>query len=323
MATKPFGTIYLILNMVEPNKPSSSVLVIMDGGAGRFVHGLRAFAALRMHHESARITAMLDTKLQGFASLAPYFDEVVPLPGTAMALARELAHHSWGDIYDFMGGSQSKWASRLSRWFFRSARGTAGASWIGPLADTKSAHESERFLTQIDQAGVQERPPVSLAWVSRAANAYSVPLALGEPFVLLAVDVAEHQTGWDEEGLAQCCELIRAKGHRPVLIGAQEPAQTTEAITDMVPDLVNMIGSATQEEIVFMSWAAAGAIGYVNDIMHLVSASGCKSVLLYDSHSDAAQYGHLGPDVTILRRHAIEAISPVEAVQALYQEAVA
>ncbi len=300
-----------------------AVLIIMTGSAGRFVHCLRAFAALRMHHTSTHITAMVDRGLEDFAALSPYFDTVVPSPSSMVAMIRTISAQPWTHVYDFDVGNKTTWACRLAKWMCNRQHPSLQTMLSSPVSDEDMTHQSERFLKQIAAAGVHERPPASLAWVSRAADRFSLPLSLNQPFVLLALDSAGSGRGWEMDVVEMCCDLIHAKGHRPVLVGEVVEASISDSAVPLEPYVVDMRGSVSKHEVVFMSWAAAGAIGCDNDIMHLISAAGCKSVLLYDSRSDAARSGHLGPDVTILRRHTIGAISPVEAVHALYREAVA
>ena len=139
----------------------------------------------------------------------------------------------------------------------------------------------------------------------------------------MALDTRAGSQSWELKAIVECCELIQAQGHRPVFIGENSPGGLSDSVREFIPFAADMTGSASFEEVVFMAWAAAGAIGCDNDMMHLIAAAGCKSVVLYDSYSDAARTGHLGADVTILRRHVLAAISPIEATQALYREAVA
>ena len=53
-----------------------SNLVIATAGIGRFVAGLGVKAALRAHHAGERMILLTAPSTAGFASTAPYFDEV-------------------------------------------------------------------------------------------------------------------------------------------------------------------------------------------------------------------------------------------------------
>ena len=179
-------------------------------------------------------------------------------------------------------------------------------------------HTSDRMEDQLALAGLMEKPPVSLAWVSRSVGTFSLPVSLSEPFVLIAVDPGGARGAqWSPARCVEVAELVTARGERAVLISEKPAEDITEAIRDVVPDAIDLCGKASHVEAVFMAWAAVAAVGNDNGLMHLISASGCRSVVLYDPGSDAALSGHRGPDVTILRRHDLSAITAAEVMQQL------
>ncbi len=179
-------------------------------------------------------------------------------------------------------------------------------------------HTSDRLMGQLEAAGVEDHPPISLAWVSRAVGTFSLPLSLSEPFILLAIDPGGKQGAqWTPAYYADMAEFAFARGQRPVMIGEFESPDIVEAVKDVVSDSVDLCGKASHVETVFLAWAAVGAIGTDNGTMHLITTAGCRSIVLYDPGSDAALQGHRGPDVTILRRHNLASITAAEVVQAL------
>jgi ADP-heptose:LPS heptosyltransferase len=95
------------------------------------------------------------------------------------------------------------------------------------------------------------------------------------------------------------------------------PSEDLAALKAACPSLVDLVGKVSLNELVFMAWAAAGAVGTDNGIMHLAAGAGCRSVVLYDDQSDPALVGQRGSRVTILRRPHLNGIPASEVLAAL------
>ena len=183
---------------------------------------------------------------------------------------------------------------------------------------------SDRLMDQLQTVGLNEHPPVSLAWTSGAVGTFSLPLSLSEPFILLAVDPGgANQMQWTPARFSDMAEVALARGERPVLIGEHESLDIVKAVKDAVGDVVDLCGKASHVKTVFLAWAAVAAIGADNGLRHLIAPAGYRSVVLYGPGSDAALSGHRGPDVTILLRHDLASITAAEVLQALRSGAVA
>lgn len=304
------------------SKGSPSILVISTGGIGSFVQTLGAFTAIRMHHGGANIVIAVNSRVIGFASTSPYFNDVVSVGDGLNALTQVIKSRNWDRVYDLdCSPSTSRVFRKAQTWRQRFGLDKP-LEWCGvakgcSLPHTNPhrllMHESDRAMDQLAEAGIDQQPPVSVAWVSRAVGTFSIPVSLSEPFMLFAIDPGgAYQAQWPVSRCIEMAELIAAGGHRVVLVGEYNQDEIGSAVTESVPDTINLCGTASHIEIVFLAWAAAGAVGYDNGLMHLTTTAGCKSVILYDPGSDAALTGHRGPDVTILRRHNLDAISAVE-----------
>lgn len=306
---------------------SESVLVISTGPISNFVLALGAFSAIRMHHDEAEITLVAQSSVAEFAKAAPYFDDVVTDHGTALSLRSVIRSKPYTVVYDLDTSSKSNRAYFLAKTWRQRFGMAEPVRWSGTATgcalphthpERSAMHFSDRLMSQLEAAGLYERPPVSLAWVSRAVGTFTLPISLSEPFVLLAVDPGgAGGVQWTPAQYADVAEVAFVKGERPVLIGETDSPGITEAVQDTVSEVVNLCGRVSYVETVFLAWAANAAIGTDNGLMHLITAAGCASVVLYDPGSDAALMGHRGPDVTILRRHDLAAITVAEVVQAL------
>ncbi|NKB44217.1 MAG: hypothetical protein GKS03_08040 [Alphaproteobacteria bacterium] len=304
-----------------------TVLIIRTGGIGAFVQALSAFASIRMHHSGARITLLTDGALSEFAAAAPYFDIVETDAGFAGGLRALVRDQSWGVVYDLDTSSRTDRLYQSSKTWRQKFGLDTPVRWSGTAkgcalphdnVDRLSMHVSDRMMDQLAYAGLEDNPPVSLAWVSRSVGTFSLPVSLSEPFVLIAVDACKiNDAQWTPARCMELAELITARGNRAVLVSENAADPIREAVLDSVPDAIDLCGKASHVEVVFLAWAAVAAVGNDNGLMHLISASGCKSIVLYDPGSDAALAGHRGPDVTILRRHDLAAITAPEVMQRL------
>lgn len=307
--------------------PSSSrevehVLIIKTGGVGPFVHALCGFAAIRMHHGGCHITLATDVGVADFARTAPYFDTVDPTGDSITSLIRVVKSKAWARVYDLDCTQATARVYKRAQTWRQSFGLDKSLEWSGTVkgcallhenANRALMHATDQIMDQLASAGLGQKPPVSMAWVSRAVGTFSLPVSLSDPFVLLSMDEGgAYKASWSLERCIEFAELVSAAGHRLVMVGERHHNELTEALLDAVPDAVDLCGRASHVEVVFLAWAAVAALGYDNGLMHLITAAGCKSVVLYDPGSDAALTGHHGPDVTILRRHSLDAISAVE-----------
>jgi len=310
-----------------------NVLIIRTGGIGAFVQALGAFAAIRMHHSGANIVLLTDGGMTNFSCAAPYFDSVEAEPGSMSGWRSVVRDRAWDVVYDLDTSARTARIYRSTQTWRQRFGLDAPVKWCGiakgcalPHLNPQrlAMHAGDRMMDQLVQAGLAERPPVSLAWVSGSVGTFSLPVSLSDPFVLIAVDRGgAGGAQWTPARCVEFAELVTARGERAVLVSEEPADEITEAIHEALPDAVVLCGQASHVEVVFLAWAAVAAVGNDNGLMHLISASGCRSVVLYDPGSDAALAGHRGPEVTILRRHDLAAITAAEVMQQLAIGAVA
>lgn len=316
----------------DSNAPNK-ILIIRTGGIAAFVQALCAFTAIRMHHGGAHITLVTDLDVKDFAQTSPYFDAVESDGNSVNALSSLVKRGGWSRIYDLDCSSRSARAYRKAQTWRQRFGLDKPVEWSGTAKGCLLSHAnpnrmlmhvSDRLMDQLAEAAIAQQPPVSMAWVSRAVGTFSLPVSLSEPFVLMALDPGgANQAQWSASRCVELAELITAGGHRVVLVAEHSQDLIAEDVIESVPDAVNLCGTASHIEVVFLAWAAVGAVGYDNGLMHLTATAGCKSVVLYDPGSDAALAGHRGPDVTILRRHSLDAISAVEVMHCFDDMAIA
>lgn len=306
-----------------------NILVIITSGLGRLVPALGALSAIRAFHGGAQIVVLTAPDLADFLSASPYANAVWVDTSLGSAnirrwrdLRTRLRSVAWTRVYDLDGNRHSGhlfWllygrgalsANRGALPWSGVIRGTALA-WTDP--HRTQMHLSDQLVHQLRLAGIQLVPATDLSWVARRVAAFNVPFRMNEPYVLVAV---EPGPGGSWPRLADFCRLAADEGRMVVAVGFT-PSDDLEALKQACLGLVDLVGRMTLNELVFMAWAAAGAVGADTGLMHLAAGAGCRSVVLYDAHSDPALVGQRGSRVTILRRPHLSGIPAAEVLAAL------
>lgn len=146
-------------------------------------------------------------------------------------------------------------------------------------------HVRDQWAHQLRLAGIPVVPATDLSWVARRVTSFNVPFRMNEPYLLVAVDRGPAGP-WPH-----LTELARLAAGRLLVAVGFSRSEDIATLKAACPGLVDLVGKVTLNELVFMAWAAAGAVGTDNGTMHLAAEAGCRSVVLYDSHSDPALVG--------------------------------
>lgn len=291
------------------------VLVIAAAGLGPFVQALAALARIRNHHRDARICLITAPEVIDFARGSPYVDDAwsETLPAwwkrrDRRDLGERLRAKDFSHVYDLDGGALAHALREL----------LPGPTW-SRAAPSSAVHLHDRLAAQMRAAGLGELPPHDLTWVARRVTGFTLPMKMTDPFVLIATDPGPGDAAWPQSNLIALAQSIVAQGLVPVLVGVVPAPDLVRALLADVPSAVDLTGRAPINDLVFLGWAARGAVGADNGLMHLFAVAGCRAVVLYDGASDPARTGQRGMDVLILRRARLADIPVGEVVAALKQ----
>lgn len=306
---------------------AESILIILTAGLERVVPALGAVAAIRASHPNAEVVILARGAFTEFLRTSPYPSDVWTddtLGSRSLrrwrAMRARLRSREWARVYDLDG---DRHATHLF-WLLYGRRALSAAKnclpWSGVIPGTYLAwtdphrarmHVRDQWAHQLRVARIPVVPATDLSWVARRVTAFNVPFKMNEPYLLLATDPGPGGT-WPH--LAELAGL--ASGRLVVAIGMSRSDELAR-LKAACPGLVDLVGKASLNELVFLAWAAAGAVGADNGIMHLAAGAGCKCVILYDSSSDPALVGQRGSRVTILRRPQLGGIPAAEVLAAL------
>lgn len=306
--------------------PGPDILVIKLSALGNMVLSFGPFAAIRAHHEPARITLLTTAPYARWLARAPWFDQVWAdgrpawwdLPGLLDLRAR-LRGGGFARVYDLQTSGRS---SRYLRLFPRGARpewsGIApGASLFDRQPDRARLHDIDRQIGQLRQAGIARFPPPDLSW----SQADLTPFALPPRFALLVPGSSPHRPGkrWPEARFAALANALAGDGIAPVILGSAAEAPLGRAIAAAAPGAIDLTGRTGLDTLAALGRAAEAAIGNDTGPMHLLAAAGCRSLALFSGESDPTLCAPRGAAVAVLRREVLADL-PVAAVRAALAE---
>ena len=297
------------------------ILVIKHGALGDFVLATGPFAAIRQHHEDARIVLLTTAPYVELARAMPYFDEVwlderpklTSLRGICR-LRRKLNAGGFGRVYDLQTSSRSSAYLHLFRKPKPAWSGIArGASHLHRNPDRDRLHTLDRQREQLRDADIEFVPPPDVTWLDGTLDRFALPAR----FALLVPGGAPHRPAkrWPVAAYAVLATQLMAQGMGVVLIGAAADREAIEGIARAAPGVLNLAERTSLGQIVALARRAALAVGNDTGPMHLIAAAGCPAVVLFSRESNPALSAPRGDNVTILAVADLAALS-VERVAA-------
>lgn len=304
--------------------PADRVLIIKLGALGDFLQAIGPMQAIRKAYPAAEISLLTTAPFRKLAEASGLFDAILldarpafwNLAGV-LRLRANLRAVRPQIVFDLQTSDRSSTYLKLF-WPDRPLWSgiAAGASHPHANADRDAMHTVDRQKEQLAAAGIRD---VSLPDLSFLGDDTLGGMALPDRFVLLAPGGAPHrpEKRWPAEHFAELAAHLQAAGLTPVVLGTEAEAEAERAILRRCPDAVSLIGKTSLLQIAPLARRAAGAVGNDTGPMHLITISGCPSVVLYSHASDPALCAQKGPSVTILRRPDLKALPPDEVFAAL------
>lgn len=299
--------------------PAARLLVIKLGALGDFVLALASMQTLRSVYPDAQIDLLTTKPFEALARASGLFTEIKidtrPAVWDLAGLMR-LRDAFTERPYDLVVDLQT--SDRSSAYRLLTLPSPPLWSGIAPFCSHPQAnpsrdlmHTIERQADQLAWLGIQESQPLSLSFLSGADCAVSLPK---QP-VLLALGGAVHrpEKRWPAEHYAALAHCLVQDSYTPVLIGTEAERAEASVVLEACDPVIDLIGKTSILDIGVLAAraAASGGLAVGNDTgpMHLIAASGCPSLVLYSHASDPALCAQRGPQVEILRRPSLQALS--------------
>jgi ADP-heptose:LPS heptosyltransferase len=300
------------------------ILVIKLGALGDFVQATGPFAAIRKHHSNCRVVLLTTSPFADMARAGGWFDEVCLDRRPAafdvaggLALRKKIRGGGFSRVYDLQTSDRSNFYFRL---FWPGTKpewsGIAkGCSHPHTNPRRDSMHTLERQAEQLNRAGIDSVPPPDLSCVAADIARFGVP----EPFALLVPGGAHHRPAkrWPVAYFRTLAEQLASNGITPVVIGSGSETGLAAEISSGLPAVRNLVGQTSLLDLAALSYCAWVAIGNDTGPMHVAAIAGCHCLALYSDESDPTLCAQRGPNVTILRREALELLDVDAVVAAL------
>jgi len=292
---------------------AQSILVIKLAALGDFIQALGPLAAIRRHHSDAKITLLTTAPFRALAQASGYVDEVwcdgrpsILAVSEWLALRSRLRSGGFDRVYDLQTSDRSShyfrlfWPGPAPEWS-GIARGCSHPH-TNPARDLM--HTTERQREQLAMAGIEDVPVADVSW----AEANVTRFDLAEKFALIVPGGALHRPAkrWPVENFAALAVRLSDRGLQPVLLGGEGEAGTFAPIMAACPEAVYLAGQTDLFDLAELGRRAALAVGNDTGPMHMIAATGCKSLVLYSDASDPALCAQRGERVAILHREYLE-----------------
>ena len=302
-----------------------NILVIRLSALGDFVQSFAPFAAIRAHHPDAAITLLTTPPFAALAQSCPWFDDIRlddrpawwNLPGV-LRLRRALRQAD-GRPFDLVYDLQT--SSRSSRYFSLAGRppwsGIAkGCSLPHANPERDFMHTRERQREQLEMAGITVFPAPDLTWLTDTPDQFVLP----DRYALLVPGAAptRPRKRWPVAHYAALATILHQRGLTPVVLGGPGEAPLAATIRSGCPAAIDLTGRTSIPDIAALAARARLAVGNDTGPMHIATAMGCPSLVLFSADSEPALTAPRGPNgewPIVLRADNLAALS-VERVAA-------
>ncbi|WP_339630675.1 glycosyltransferase family 9 protein [uncultured Sneathiella sp.] len=285
-----------------------NILVIKHGAMGDVILAQGPFQAIRDHHGDARIVLLTTRPFAAFLEKSGLFDEVwiderpkLWQLSKLIPLIRKLRRGRFDRVYDLQTSTRT---NSYFRFFPRRRK----PEWCGIAKGSSHLHDSpmrtkihtiERHIDQLKVAGIETVPPVDFSWAMTDISRFDLP----DKYALLVPGGSAHrpEKRWPAKRFAELAAILAGKGITPVLVGGKAEAEAIKTILDHCPETIDLSSKTEFGDIATLGAGATLAVGNDTGPLHLISAVGCKTVVLFSKASDPNMSRPRGQDVTVLR----------------------
>jgi ADP-heptose:LPS heptosyltransferase len=287
------------------------ILVIKLSALGDFIQAFGPFAAIRAAHPQAHITLLTTKPYAGLGAKAPWFDAVLidERPklwqvGAMLRLRKMLRGGHFQRVYDLQTSSRSSS-------YFALIGGAKAVKWSGIAAGCSHPHDNpqrdfmhtiDRQAEQLAMAGVTVGDWPDMSWMGDDEKVAAL-LRDVERCALLVPGGAPHrpEKRWPGWRYGELANILFEQGVTPLIIGTESERDAEQEILKACPQARSLINKTSFDDIAALARRAALAVGNDTGPMHLISLSGCPSLVLFSSASDPKLCGQAGPKVDLMR----------------------
>ncbi len=288
------------------------ILIIKHGALGDIVLATGPFRAIRDHHASAHITLLTTKPYAKLMETCGWFDEIwiddkpkIWQMISWLGLRKMLRAAKFDRVYDLQHTDRSHLYFRMF--------GNPKPEWSGIVKGASHPHDNpnrdkihtiERQAEQLAAAGIASTPPTDLSWLKSDPARFH----LADRYALLVPGGAPHRPRkrWPPSRYAALAIWLQNRDVQPVLIGTLAESDALDEIKERVPTAENLCEDTTFADIAGLARGAVVAIGNDTGPMHLISGSGCPTLVLFSDESVPVQTSPRGETVKIIESPSLE-----------------
>jgi ADP-heptose:LPS heptosyltransferase len=285
-----------------------NILVIKHGALGDIILAQGPFQAIRAHHGDARIILLTTKPYAAFLEKSGLFDEIwiderpkLWQLTKLIPLIRKLRRGNFDRVYDLQTSTRS---TSYFNFFPRRKK----PEWNGIAKGCSHPHDSplrtkvhtiERHMDQLAVAGINEVPAPDFNWAMTDIEKFDLP----PRYALLVPGGSAHrpEKRWPAIRFAELADYLNAQGVTPVLIGGKAESEAIETIRTACPDAIDLSARTELGDLAALGAGAMLAVGNDTGPLHLISAVGCKTVVLFSRASNPDMSRPRGRDVRVLQ----------------------
>ncbi len=300
----------------------SNVLVIRSGPLGKFVQALAAAKTIREYHYDGRITLLTTADCAALGRSCPYFDTVWENGAANTSLSKlkmldRISKEKFGRIYDLQTSHETNGLLK-PLWPMRPEWVSTAEGPSRPYKNKKRSkmHTIDRQAERLAMAGVGlgrgrvggMAPPPDLDWIEdiqkRAPRTEPTRLGVRRPFALLVPGGSPQSPNkcWPAEYFGNLAMFLKRSGIMPVIVGTECEREISYSIQETCPGALSLINRTDHIQLAVLARQADLAVGNDTDLMHLIAAARCPSVVLLSSASEPEISAPRGKNVSILQK---------------------
>lgn len=294
----------------------SKILVIKHGALGDLVLATAAFQAIKKEHPKDHITLLTTPAYVDMMRASGYFDEIwvdtrpkLYHPIAFFGLIEKIRNGGFKRVYDLQTSERTSWYFYLLRDPVPEWVGIAnGASHQHNTPSRKRLHTLERHKQQLAIAGIEDVPPPDISWLKSNVGHFHLP----DKFALIVAGGSEHRTGkrWPAHNYGTVCSWLVSKGITPVLLGTRSEQSVISTIESICEEARSLLGKTTYFDVAELARHAVFAIGNDTGPMHVIAATGCRSLALFSRFSNPALCAPRGENVSLIQKENLGDLSP-------------
>ena len=294
-----------------------NILVIKHGALGDMVLATGAFRAIRNHHPDLRLILLTTKPFDDLIRPMDVFDKILldrrpkGIAGVKQRILTGLQLRSLNihRVYDLQHSSRTATYHQIMR-FGRALEWSGiakGCSHPHGNPDRDKMHTVERTAEQLRDAGLPDYSPYDLNWLGGDISDLHLP----DRYALLVPNASPKRPEkvWPLDRFTALAKWLHGKNIIPVVIGAGDDTDAGRAITEAVPDTIDLTGRTDFNQLASVGRAASLAVGNDTGPMHLFAPLGTPSIVLFSHASEPIQTAPRGPNLTVLRRPTLDQLS--------------